>query len=298
MYGMKLQKKPSLTIVIVNYNTRELLRARLEALPWPIIVVDNGSTDGSAEEVKRRDVHLITNKVNKGFAAANNQGIAAAKSDYILLLNTDCQASFAAIQETLRYLDDNPDVGAVTCKLVLPDGSMDPACHRGFPTPWASLTYFMGLEKLFPTSRLFGQYHQGYTPREETHDVDCISGAFFLVRREVIDRVGLLDEAFFMYGEDIDWCFRIRKAGWKIGFYPHASVVHAKHQSGLAHADDSLRRETRNHFYDAMRLFYDKHYNRWYNPLVSALVLFGIKFLQGVALPSKDVPYEAHENRH
>lgn len=275
---MKQQKsEPDLSIIIVNYNTRELLRGRLETLPWPTIVVDNGSTDGSAEEVKRRDVHLITNKVNKGFAAANNQGIAVATSDYILLLNTDCQASSAAIQETLRYLDDNPDVGAVTCKLVLPDGSMDPACHRGFPTPWASLTYFIGLEKLFPSSRIFGQYHQGYLPMGEIHDIDCISGAFFLVRREVINQVGLLDEAFFMYGEDIDWCYRIRSAGWKIRFYPRISAVHAKHQSGLAHVDGAIRSETRKYFYDAMRLFYAKHYQRRYGWLVSMLVFFAIK---------------------
>lgn len=275
---MKQQnEKPNLTVIIVNYNTRELLHAQLARMRWPVIVVDNGSTDGSTEEVKRRDVHLITNKVNKGFAAANNQGIAAAESDYILLLNTDCEASSAAIQETLRYLDDNPDVGAVTCKLVLPDGFMDPACHRGFPTPWASLTYFLGLERLFPASWLFGQYHQGFKPMNAIHDVDCISGAFFLVRRDVIEKVGLMDEAFFMYGEDIDWCYRIRQAGWKIHFYPFVSAVHRKHQSGLAHTDGDLRLQTKRHFYDAMRLFYNKYYRRRYGTLISSLVLLGIK---------------------
>lgn len=277
---MKQQKKEDkLSIVIVSYNTRELLRARLKSLQGQIVVVDNGSTDGSNEMVEKEfpGVDLIKNRQNVGFAKANNQGIRRTKSTYILLLNTDCEATPAAIDETLHYLEDHPDVGAITCKLVLPDGAIDPACHRGFPTPWASLTYFLGLEKLFPASRIFGQYHQGYKSMEEIHDVDCISGAFFLIRREVIEKVGLLDEAFFMYGEDIDWCYRIRNAGWKICFYPLVSITHTKHQSGLAHEDGELRRETRRHFYDAMKLFYDKHYRHRYSPMVTALVLLGIK---------------------
>ncbi len=277
---MKQSKKDiDLSIVIVNYNTRELLRSRLATLPGRIIVVDNASTDGSQEMVRRSfpGVHLITNAQNVGFALASNQGIRMTKSTYVLLLNTDCEATHWAITEVTNYLDHHPEVGAATCKLMLPSGLMDPACHRGFPTPWASLTYFVGLEKLFPSSRLFGQYHQGYKPMEEVHDVDCISGAFFLVRREVIDQAGLLDEAFFMYGEDIDWCYRMRSAGWKIHFYPRVSITHKKHQSGLAQADNGLRSQTKKYFYDAMKLFYGKHYSRRYNPLVSALVLLGIK---------------------
>lgn len=277
---MKQQKEtPDLSIIIANYNTRSLLRARLEDLTGRIVVVDNGSTDGSWEMVEREfpNVDLIRNAQNTGFARANNQGIRLTKSKYILLLNTDCEATIETITEITSYLDTHPEVGAVTCKLILADGSMDPACHRGFPTPWASLTYFLGLEKLFPSSRLFGQYHQGYKPMREIHDVDCISGAFFLLRREVIDQVGLLDEAFFMYGEDIDWCYRIRKSGWKIGFYPHLSIIHKKHQSGLAHSVGQTREQTRKHFYDAMRLFYQKHYRRRYGWMVSFLVLLGIK---------------------
>lgn len=278
--GMKQQKSEAdLSIVIVSYNTQELLRTRLKTLQGAVIVVDNASGDGSYEMVKKEfsGVDLIKNRQNVGFARANNQGIQRAKSKYVLLLNTDCEATHRAITESLKFLDSHPEVGCMSCKLVLSDGTIDPACHRGFPSPWASLTYFLGLEKLFPASRIFGQYHQGYKPMGEIHDVDCISGAFFLVRREVIDEVGLLDEAFFMYGEDIDWCFRIRKAGYRIQFYPHVSVVHKKHQSGLAHADSQLRLNTQKHFYDAMKLFYDKHYRKRYSPLVSSLVLFGIK---------------------
>lgn len=282
--GMKQQKsEPDISIVIVNYNTRDLLRACLSSIMrsqqksdrWEVIVVDNASSDGSVEGIQ--NFKLIRNKENRGFAAANNQGIAASKGRYVLLLNSDTEVGPSVFGELIHYMDEHNDVGALTCLLKLADGSMDPACHRGFPTPWASLTYFFGLEKFLPRSFLFGQYHQGYKNFSEVHDVDCISGAFFFVRRAVIESVGLTDEAFFMYGEDIDWCFRIRKAGWKIQFYPHISIMHKKHQSGLAHADDQLRRETRKHFYDAMRLFYNKHYRERYSPLVSSLVLFGIK---------------------
>ncbi|MEK9143933.1 MAG: glycosyltransferase family 2 protein [Patescibacteria group bacterium] len=280
---MKPTKMPDLSIIIVNHNTRELLSACLRSIEQSIqesdrrevIVVDNASSDGSPEAIS--NFKIIRNKENRGFSAANNQGVAASKGRYVLLLNSDTEIGPGVLDKLVHYMDEHIDVGALTCLLQLSDGSMDPACHRGFPSPWASLTYFFGLEKFFPASRIFGQYHQGYKSMGEIHDVDCISGAFFLVRREVIEHVGLLDEAFFMYGEDIDWCFRIRKAGWKIQFYPHVCILHKKHQSGLAHANDELRRETRKHFYGAMKLFYNKHYRKRYSPLVSSLVLFGIK---------------------
>lgn len=284
---MKSNKKPDLSIIIVNYNTRELLHACLGSLNasdkhsdnFEIVVVDNASKDGSLEMVARDFpiVKRIALGANMGFAAANNRGIKASTGRYVLLLNSDTEVAPDVLRELIRYTDEHDDVGALTCLLKLSDGSIDPACHRGFPTPWASLTYFLGLEKFFGSSRLFGQYHQGYKSVGEIHDVDCISGAFFLVRREVIDRIGLLDENFFMYGEDIDWCYRIRDGGWKIRFYPRVSILHKKHQSGLAHGDDELRGQTRKHFYDAMKLFYNKHYRYRYNPLVSALVLIGIK---------------------
>lgn len=285
---MKSQKMPDLSIVIVNYNTREFLKACLHSIErsgknsdrYEVIVVDNASQDGSMEMVTHEfpSVKSIAMGANMGFAAANNRGMKASTGRYILLLNSDTEVGAGVLRDLARYMDEHNDAGALTCVLKFADGSMDPACHRGFPSPWASLTYFIGLEKLFPSSRIFGQYHQGYLPMGEIHDIDCISGAFFWVRREVIDQVGPLDEAFFMYGEDIDWCFRIREAGWKIQFYPQVSTLHKKYQSGLAHADSGTREQTRRHFYDAMRLFYRKHYRKRYSPLVSSLVLFGIKF--------------------
>ncbi|MEK7543838.1 MAG: glycosyltransferase family 2 protein [Patescibacteria group bacterium] len=293
---MKPQKESfDLSIVIVSYNTREVLRACLASLAasetkgdrWEVIVVDNASNDGSPEEVsakggpaygwKSQNLTLIQNEKNVGFAAANNQGIRASRGRYILLLNSDTEMTPGTLGELKGYMDANRDVGAITCRVNLADGSLDPACHRGFPTPWASFTYFMGFEKMFGTSRLFGQYHQGFRSLKDIHDVDCISGAFFLVRRSVIDQIGLFDEKFFMYGEDIDWCFRIRASNHRIVFYPAVSIIHKKHQSGLGHPDAQTRRRTKQYFYDAMKLFYSKHYRHRYGFLVYSFILIGIK---------------------
>ncbi|MBI5620268.1 glycosyltransferase family 2 protein [Candidatus Gottesmanbacteria bacterium] len=280
----------NLSIVIVNFNTKELVLACIRSLfvsigqntGWELIVVDNGSSDGSQEEVKSqkskvKSFTLIENKKNVGFAAANNQGIRASCGRYVLLLNSDTEVAPGVLSQLTRYMDEHGDVGAITARINLSDGSLDPACHRGFPTPWAAFTYFLGLEKLFPASRIFGQYHQGYKPVSRIHDVDCISGAFFLVRRSVIDAVGLLDENFFMYGEDIDWCYRIREKGCRIVFYPEISILHKKHQSGLAHHDNQTRMQTKTYFYDAMKLFYAKHFRRRYGIWTSSIVLLGIK---------------------
>ncbi len=263
-----------LSIVILSFNTRQLLRAalasvfksRLDHNQLEVIVCDNGSTDGSVTMVKKDfpQVVVIANGRNLGFAAGNNTGIRRARGRYILLLNSDTEVSSTAIAQMLKFMDQNPLVGAATCKLVLANGAMDPACHRGFPTPWVALTYFLGLEGLFPRSQWFGGYHQGYKDLSQIHEVDIISGAFFLVRREVVKQVGLLDEDYFFYGEDMDWAFRIRRAGWKIMFNPHIRVLHHKKQSGRAHADRVRRRQTQIYFYRYNKLFYQKNYAQSY----------------------------------
>ena len=282
---------PKLSIIIVNFNTKDLLSACLMSLfafkkkedQWEIIVVDNASQDGSIDEVKSQKskvksikIHLISNKVNLGYAAANNQGIRASKGDYVLLLNSDTEVRNGTIETMLTYVETHVSIDAATCRVELPDGSLDPACHRGFPTPWAACTYLLGLERLFPHSTLFSKYHQGYKDLTKEHTVDCISGAFFLIRRKIIEDVGLLDEAFFMYGEDIDWCYRIRQAGFSIGFYPYVSILHRKKQSGRAHVNVDLQKRTKSYFYETMKLFYAKHYRHRYGFLVTQLVLFGI----------------------
>ncbi len=278
------------SIIILNYNTKALLLACLASIEkartlkdrWEVIVVDNASTDGSVKEISNfksqiSNLKIIQNDRNLGFAAGNNVGIKMAKGRYVLLLNSDTEVTKDAIILMLDFMDAHPKVGVSTCKLVLPDGSMDPACHRGFPTPWAAFTYMIGLEKLFPHSHLFAQYHQRYKNLLERHEIDSPSGAFFLVRQEVINNVGMLDEDYFMYGEDLDWAYRIKQAGWQIWFYPKASVLHRKRQSGRANVDAQLRRQTQKYFYQTMELFYKKHYGHRYGWIVTQLVLLGIK---------------------
>ena len=269
-----------LSIIIVNFNTKDILIACLKTLgKYRVMIVDNGSTDGSVEEVRKRfsRVAIIRNAINRGFAAANNQGIARTKSDYVLLLNSDTRAESDAIDSVIQYLEAHPDVGVATCKLVLDDGRIDPACHRGFPTPWAAFTYFSGLEKLFPKSRVFSQYHQWYKDLSNVHEIDSPSGAFFMVRGEVINQVGLLDESFFMYGEDLDWAYRIKQAGWKIVFIPDVSVTHLKKRSGRSHEDRERQRASQRYFYETMLQFYKKHFQQKYSFFISVLVTFVIK---------------------
>lgn len=278
------------SIIILNYNTKDLLLACLASIAksqtsndrWEVIVVDNASTDDSvktvkSEELRIKNLKLIQNAKNLGFAAGNNVGIRQAKGNYILLLNSDTEVSPNAIADTKTFLDAHPIAAGATCKILLPDGTMDPACHRGFPTPWAAFTYFIGLETLFPHSELFAQYHLGYKDFANPHEIDSPSGAFFMIRREVIERVGFLDEDYFMYGEDLDWAYRIKQAGLHIWFYPFATVLHRKKQSGRLVDDPHLRLKTERYFYETMKLFYEKHYKHRYGFILSKLVLLGIK---------------------
>lgn len=284
----KNNTSPDLSVVILNYNTADLTRtclatvlsSRLGRYSMEVIVCDNGSTDGSIAMIQKEfpDVTLISNRKNLGFAAGNNPGIRRAKGRFVLLLNTDTETPPDTIRTMIAFMDDQPQAGAATCKVLLPDGSMDPACHRGFPTPWVAFTYIFKLEKLFPKTRLFGEYHQGYKNMDTIHDVDCIVGAFFLVRRNVVLDVGLLDEDYFMYGEDIDWSYRIREKGWNIMFNPGVTILHKKKQSGRADMHRARRAATEVYFHTYNWLFYKKHYEKTH-PILSVFVkmFYGIR---------------------
>lgn len=275
-------KQIDISIVILNFNTLQLTKlcldslvsSRMENYQMEIIVCDNASADGTDQMVKKNfpNVIFIQNGKNVGFAAGNNPGIRRAKGRYILLLNSDTEVAQGAIAAMISFMDKHPDAGAGTCKLVLTDGSMDPACHRGFPSPWASFTYLSGLERILPKSRLFSEYHQGYKDLQTAHTVDSISGAFFLVRREVLDEVGLLDEEYFMYAEDIDWAYRIRQNGWNIWYVPDVTVLHKKKQSGRANILRARRVTTEIYFHKYNWLFYKKHYAKKYGPILTAVV--------------------------
>jgi GT2 family glycosyltransferase len=275
-------KNIDVSVVILSFNTLELTRLCLQhirnsdtkGMNLEVIVCDNASEDGTEAMIHKEfpDVVFIQNGKNVGFAAGNNPGIRRARGRYIVLLNSDTEVSKSALGTMLQFMDTHPKAGAATCKLVLMDGSMDPACHRGFPTPWAAFTYIAKLEFLFPKSRVFGQYHQGYKDLRTPHQVDSISGAFFMVRREVVDKIGLLDEDYFMYAEDIDWAYRIKKAGWEIWYNPVVAVLHKKKQSGRANRLRKRRVTTEIYFHTYNWLFYKKHYEKVYGPIVTFFV--------------------------
>lgn len=281
-------KKVRLSIIIVNYNTKDLLKQCLKSvIGYEIIVVDNASTDGSVEMVEKEfpQVRLVKNKKNLGFAKANNQGLRLVQGEYILFLNSDTVVPKKTIASLLSYLEEHPKVGVVTPRLELRNGKVDLDCHRGFPTPWASFSYFTGLEKLFPRSKIFGQYHQTWKEPETIHEIDACCGAFLLTRKKVLEGVSGFDESYFFYGEDLDLCFRIKQRGWKVVYYPKVKAVHYKGTSSglrketrdITQVDRETKLKVTRASTEAMRIFYNKFYREKYPFWLTALILLGIK---------------------
>ncbi len=276
------------SIIVVSYNTCELTLRALRSIEQSqtdfrveTIVVDNHSNDASVSTIQAQfpQVGLIRNAANLGFAKANNLGIRQAGGRYILLLNSDTVLQKDTLDVMLRFMDGHPRVGASGCKVVLPDGSLDKSCRRGFPTPSAAFYYAFGFSRLFPNRPRFNQYQLGHLDPDREYPVDCLVGAFMLVRREAVEQAGLLDEDFFMYGEDIDWCYRIKQAGWEIYYYPRTSIVHHKGASSR-----SMPLRIIYEFHRAMILFHRKHYRQKYTWFTNTLVYLGvgIKFIGSV----------------
>ena len=269
---------PDVSVAIVHYQTPDLLRRCLEALAHSVdcdrlevFVVDNGSDafDPRACERAFPSVTVIRNRQNRGFAAASNQALRQATGRHVLLLNPDAFVEPSAIALMRDYLDAHRDVGCVTCRVELEDGSLDLACRRLFPTPARSFYRMTLLSRLFPRSRRFGQYNLTYLDEWQETEIDQPCGAFMMVRSETVAEVGLLDERYFMYGEDTDWAFRIKAAGWRVMYVPTATVRHLKRSSSKKY-----RSLTIGYFYDAMRLFYDEHYKAVYpQPITLAIHL-------------------------
>ncbi|MBI4036078.1 glycosyltransferase family 2 protein [Candidatus Daviesbacteria bacterium] len=287
---------PELSIVILNYNVRELLLNCLKSIfankgnldLWQVIVVDNASFDSSAEAVKKEfpQVEVVENKENLGFAAGNNIGVKFAKAPVILFLNPDTVVVGKAIQKSLDRLKSDPDIGALTVRVELPDGKLDYSCHRGFPTPWNSLAYFSGLAKVFPRSPFFAGYTASYLDINTVHEIDCLTGAFLMVRKIAGDQIGWWDKDYFWNGEDIEFCYSLKQKGWKIYYYPGEKIIHYKgSSSGLwstskVQVEKATKLLVASHASSAMRIFYKKHYYQKYPPIFRDLVLWGIKLLE------------------
>lgn len=283
-----------LGIVILNWNTRDLLRECLRTVfastgvTIRVVVVDNASTDASAEMVRAGfpQAELVENNENLGYPAGNNVGLRrlgyrgvddvdADAPRYALLLNPDTEVPPTGFRDMVAFMDADPTIGAAGPKLILPDGSLDKACRRGFPAPSVALYHFMGLSKLFPNSPRFARYNMTYLDPDREAEVDSVVGAYMQIRREAIQATGLLDESFFMYGEDLDWAFRIQQAGWTIIYHPQVVVKHVKR----AASRQSQRAQFE--FYRAMLIFYRKHY-RAATPLwIHSLILGGLLLKSG-----------------
>jgi N-acetylglucosaminyl-diphospho-decaprenol L-rhamnosyltransferase len=281
-----------LGIVITSYNTRNLLRTCLRSVyasqgdfTFEVCIVDNASPDASADMVAAEfpQVRLIANTDNVGYPSANNQGLrafgfrdlstnpigdqpAATPPAFALLLNPDTELPPNALMDMLAFMSEHPEAGAAGPKLVLPDGSLDLACRRSFPTPEASLYRLTGLSRLFPRSRRFGRYNLTYLDPNQVAEVDSVVGAFMLVRAQAIAQAGLMDDQFFMYGEDLDWAYHIKAAGWKVYYNPSVEVLHVKRAASRHSARAQIE------FYRAMDIFYRKHYAahtaRWLHVLI------------------------------
>lgn len=288
-------KKIDYSIIIPSFNTKKLLDNSLQSIKEhgskkfnrEVVVVDNASYDGSPElvEEKYKGVVLIKNKKNLGFAKACNLGLKKAKGNYIIFLNSDTIVKNKAFDIMMEYAKNNPDVGVISGKLILRDGSIDPDTHRGFPTPWSSLTFFLGLERLFPNSWLFAQYHQGYKNISTIHEIDAGAGALLLIPRKILERVNGWDENYFFYGEDIDLCYRIKQLGLKVMFHPETNVIHYKGaSSGLRKESKDIAKPSRENLLkvtkgsiNAWKVFYKKFYKNRYPGWVTFLVLAGIE---------------------
>lgn len=277
-----------LSIVVVNWNTRDFLRDCLHSvyasegeMAFETIVVDNCSDDGSAAMVRQEfpHVHLIESDINGGYAYANNLGLTHLEAEYYLLLNPDTVLPPNALADMLAFMDDHPEAGMAGPKLVMADGSLDLACRRSFPTPENSFYKLFGLSRLFPKSKRFGQYNLTYLDPDEMAEVDSVVGAFMVVRREVIEEVGLLDEEYFMYAEDLDWALRAKQAGWKVYYFPDVTVLHYKRR-----ASEQNRRRAHYEFWHAMYLFYRKHYAKDTPFWLHCLVLGGLALRGGTDL--------------
>jgi len=267
-----------LSVIIVSYNVCDYLRQALTSLITAtggigseIIVVDNHSSDRSVAMIRDefRDVSLIVSAGNEGYAAACNKGIMASSGDFVLILNPDTIVEPDAVKVAMTFMRSHPDAGAAGARLVNGEGKFLPESKRGFPSPLTSFFRLTGIGKLFPRSAFFNAYYLGHLSEYETCRADILTGAFMLIRREALDRAGLFDTAFFMYGEDIDLCWRIRKAGFYNYYLPGVLVTHFKGRSAMIDRESSVR-----HFYRAMKIFACKHLGpSWHLPVKASVTL-------------------------
>ncbi|MEP7168985.1 MAG: glycosyltransferase [Bacteroidota bacterium] len=277
-----------LSIIIVNYNVKYFLEQcllsvfkALKEIDAEVFVVDNNSVDGSKEMIAEKfsSVKLISNKDNKGFSKANNQAIKIAQGEYVLLLNPDTVVEEDTFKKVISFMDAHQEAGGLGVHMIDGKGNFLPESKRGLPTPSVAFYKIFGLSALFPGSKMFGKYHLGFLDKNKTAEVEVLSGAFMLLRKAALDKTGLLDETFFMYGEDIDISYRIIKAGYKNYYFPDTKIIHYK--------GESTKKSSVNYvlvFYKAMMIFAFKHFSQGNARLFSFLISFAIYVRAGAAI--------------
>ena len=233
------------------------VRKAIPRVDAEVYVVDNNSVDDSVLMVQEKfpEFHVIANQNNPGFSIANNQAIKISKGEYVLLLNPDTVVEEDTFEKCVKFMDEHPEAGGLGVKMIDGSGKFLPESKRGFPTPFVAFAKTVGLSRLFPKSKLFNRYHLGYLSNDEVHEVDVLSGAFMMLRRSVLDQIGLLDETFFMYGEDIDLSYRIVKAGYQNYYFPDTTIIHYKGESTKKGSLNYVKA-----FYNAMIIFARKHF--------------------------------------
>ncbi len=275
-----------LSIIVLSFNTKELTQqclkslqdalSRMKKYKAEVLVVDNNSSDGSQDMIKSLPVTPILLDENLGFGKANNVAIKKAKGTYVLFLNSDVMQQKIDYDELLDYMEEHEDVGILTARINLESGSIDPASHRGFPTVWRAVSYFAKLEKVFGNvpvlNKIFGGYHLTYLPLNTVHEIESPSGAFFLTRKTILEKVNGFDEDYFMYGEDLDLAYRIKELGYKVIYFPKASVLHLKYRSGIKTGNKAVKKRISKHFYISMEIFYNKHYAAHHSPVTNFIV--------------------------
>ncbi|PIS22937.1 glycosyl transferase family 2 [candidate division WWE3 bacterium CG08_land_8_20_14_0_20_40_13] len=308
--------KMDISIIVLTFNCEVFIGECLESLlsskevsfsgskkakyQGEIIVTDNNSRDKTVFEAQKFSPPIVVIKLseNKGFSWGNNQALHRSSGKYILFLNGDTYVEKYTLLKMLDFMEKNVSVGGSTCFLELVKSkTIDPASHRGFPTPWASLTYFLGLEKIFPKVKFFSGYHKWYKDLTKIHEIDSPSGSFFLTRKKILDYLKGFDEKYFMYGEDLDLSYRIKKLGWKIYFVPTIKAYHYKGlSSGIkkltvpdSKATPAEKEKAFNAFYTAMKIFYDAHYKSKYPKIVRALIFWAIDFKKFLTKSSRRV---------
>lgn len=283
-----------LSVVIVNYNVKYFLehclysvQNAIKNIDAEVFIVDNNSVDGSVQMLKKKFpcFYLIENKDNVGFAKANNQAMRLAKGEYILLLNPDTVVEEDTFSKCIDFMDAHPDCGGLGIKMIDGHGKILKESKRGFPTPWASFCKMSGLTSLFPHSKRFAQYYMGHLSYEETHIVDILAGAYMMMRKECLDKIGLLDEDFFMYGEDIDLSYRITLGGYRNYYFPEAKIIHYK--------GESTKKASLNYvytFYNAMAIFARKHLDGKQTKLYSLIIKLAIWLRATLGFISRILP--------